>query len=382
MQSANLGKNVNSKTTESTDASGSILGPLFLILSVASILGIFLWKLHVNQPESNSNNTQIDVPKTYAGNVLRQVENKSAILVLTKIGIVARALENHNEVNVIDGTVEEAAWDPFYDILWIIVNHTLTAIDFREEHLSQKIIAERMPKVQIRIWPPHGKFDGGILSENWENNSDKKSIGLVWNSASPELVGEYPFGYCMAESDDEDVHASVKKASRLLAKRARLIAIDWLKDLTHRTLNKNVFINGFSNHLELHPKSTSCDGWSGCGGSLECNSYAPFGSDGSKLFVVSSICGDYCSVACFLKRPNGMFQSPIGQPDKTTISTGVNPSVGEPCGNYYFDHTNNSYIIGNQTCNSDGNCNEQDGTVLGWIDPGVIIEGAGSNKLR
>jgi hypothetical protein len=107
-----------------------------------------------------------------------------------------------------------------------------------------------------------------------------------------------------------------------------------------------------------------------------CGTTAKLGKDGLELVLVRDKSGGDCwTRACIVRDPRtNRYASP---PNLKAWTTAAKAKPG-PCGLYYFDRSQKSFLVGNRLCVEGSPCQKLNGQALGWLQPGDVAGDIGS----
>jgi hypothetical protein len=242
-------------------------------------------------------------------------------------------------LRVLARSVSDALYDPKLELVWL-EGDSLRVVDLRRPGTDPIVIARDWQRTsRLSISHP-----ASSLSDN-ETCDVGDATSLTWDE-NPKLE----------RIDEQDVEL-------------RLESKDWLRAELHRPSRTVMDEAAFSLRYEQPRVQLPAD-IAHCEDPDECGRTVAFGASGLQLVLAVTLTGDCWHPYCLFHDPkSGVWTSPV-LGDRWQGSAG---GQAGPCGDYAFDRTGRSFLLGDRLCEIGGGCQDLGGDALGWRNPGSSV---------
>lgn len=229
-----------------------------------------------------------------------------------------------------------AIYDPALELIWFVAEDRLNVLDLRARSFEPIEVVRGVPEVSVL------SIHRANSSVSTNEACQGPSFTLLWNEA-PSF-----------EAYDRDVTDT------------SITGRSWLQTQLNRPERAIGARRDFEGErVRLPRKLLDCEEPSSCA------TTAKFGGRDLELVLVRDKAGGDCwNRACIVRDPRtNRYASP---PDLQHWTTAAKAKPG-PCGLYYFDQAQRSYLIGNRLCFGEPTCQDLEGEALGWLQGGDIV---------
>lgn len=263
-----------------------------------------------------------------------------AFLVHASSGELVLRSASTPEAQVLAPGADLALYDPALELLWYLDGDRLDVLDLREPGGAPVVIARDMPDAARLAVKRAAK---SVASED---GCDAATAVLHW-----------------------DAHPSVEALSTDPTE-VQIEGRAWLQAQLERPSRAVPERRDFSEERLRLPKQLL-----DCEDAATCATTAAFGTRPWQLVLVMDKAGGDCwNRGCLLYDPGSkLYASPL---ERDRWGSATQAKRG-PCGLYYFNEAQSSFLVGSSLCSTQGACQKLNGVALGWLEPGDTVGAVG-----